>query len=109
MKKQLNYNYAFLFYDVGEKRVQKVFKVCKKYLSHFQYSVFRGEITPSKLILLRNELKKIINIEQDFVCIIKLKSDKYLVRKFWGVLGGIQERICFFDKNLPDIYEYEII
>lgn len=27
MKKQLNYNYAFLFYDVGEKRVQKVFKV----------------------------------------------------------------------------------
>lgn len=24
MKKQLNYNYAFLFYDVGEKRVQKV-------------------------------------------------------------------------------------
>ena len=34
MKKQLNYNYAFLFYDVGEKRVQKVFKICKKYLSH---------------------------------------------------------------------------
>ena len=32
MKKQLNYNYAFLFYDVGEKRVQKVFKICKKYL-----------------------------------------------------------------------------
>ena len=27
MKKQLNYNYAFLFYDVGEKRVQKVFKL----------------------------------------------------------------------------------
>lgn len=25
MKKQLNYNYAFLFYDVGEKRVQKVY------------------------------------------------------------------------------------
>lgn len=29
-KKQLNYNYAFLFYDVGEKRVQKVFKVWGK-------------------------------------------------------------------------------
>ena len=24
-----NYNYAFLFYDVNERRVQKVFKVCK--------------------------------------------------------------------------------
>lgn len=84
MKKQLNYNYAFLFYDVGEQRVQKVFKVCKKYLSHFQYSVFRGEITPSKLILLRNELKKIINIEQDFVCIIKLKSDNVFGEEILG-------------------------
>ena len=49
----MNYNYAFVFYDVGEKRVQKVFKVCKKYLSHFQKSVFRGEMTPSKLITVR--------------------------------------------------------
>lgn len=64
-----------MFYDVGEKRVQKVFKICKKYLSHFQYSVFRGEITPSKLILLRNELKKVIKEEEDFVCIIKLRND----------------------------------
>ena len=24
MKRERNYNYAFLFYDVGEKRVQKV-------------------------------------------------------------------------------------
>ena len=88
MKKQLNYNYTFLFYDVGEKRVQKVFKVCKKYLSHFQYSVFRGEITPSKLILLRNELKKIINIEQDFVCIIKLKSDNVFGEETLGSPRG---------------------
>ncbi|MFR6330931.1 MAG: CRISPR-associated endonuclease Cas2 [Eisenbergiella sp.] len=50
MKKQLTYNYAFVFYDVNEKRVQKVFKNCKKYLSHFQFSVFRGEITPSCLL-----------------------------------------------------------
>ena len=25
MKREKNYNYAFLFYDVGEKRVQKIF------------------------------------------------------------------------------------
>ena len=74
MKDKTNYNYAFLFYDVGEKRVQKVFKVCKKYLSHFQYSVFRGEMTPSKLILLESDLKKIIDDEEDFVCIIKLMN-----------------------------------
>lgn len=30
MGKNLNFNYAFLFYDVDAKRDQKVFKVCKK-------------------------------------------------------------------------------
>ena len=38
MSKNINYNYAFVFYDVNEKRVNKVFKVCKKYLSHYQKS-----------------------------------------------------------------------
>lgn len=74
MKKNYNYNYAFLFYDVNEKRVNKVFKVCKKYLSHYQKSVFRGEITPSNLMLLRKTLNKIINQQEDFICIIKLMN-----------------------------------
>ena len=74
-KKKINYNYAFVFYDVNEKRVQKVFKVCKKYLSHFQFSVFRGDITPSKLIELENALQKVIDTEEDFLCIIKLMND----------------------------------
>lgn len=75
MQKEKNYNYAFLFYDVGEKRVQKVFKICKKYLSHYQKSVFRGDMTPSKFIKLKNELKGIINYEEDFICIIKLMNN----------------------------------
>ena len=70
-----NYNYAFLFYDVNEKRVQKVFKICKKYLVHYQKSVFRGEITPAKMMKLKNELKKLIDEEEDFVCIISTMSD----------------------------------
>lgn len=83
-KKQMNYNYAFVFYDVGEKRVQKVFKVCKKYLSHFQYSVFRGEMTPSKLIQLRKDLKTVLNEEEDFVCIIKLMNDNVFGEEILG-------------------------
>lgn len=74
--KKLNYNYAFVFYDVNEKRVQKVFKVCKKYLSHYQNSVFRGEMSPSKLIKFRADLKKVVNKDEDFICIIKLMNDK---------------------------------
>lgn len=83
-KKNLNYNYAFLFYDVNEKRVYKVFKICKKYLSHFQYSVFRGEMTPSKLIKLKKELRAIIDEKEDFICIIKLMNDNVFGEEILG-------------------------
>ena len=83
-KDKVNYNYAFLFYDVKENRVQKVFKICKKYLSHFQYSVFRGEITPSLLIKLENDLKKVIDKDEDFVCIIKLKNNNVFGEEIIG-------------------------
>ena len=84
MPKKINYNYAFVFYDVGEKRVQKVFKVCKKYLSHFQKSVFRGEMSPSKLIRLKTDLKKVLNEKEDFVCIIKLMNDNVFGEEVLG-------------------------
>ncbi len=85
MSKNINYNYAFVFYDVNEKRVNKVFKVCKKYLSHFQKSVFRGEITPSKLILLKKELNKIIDKEEDFICIVKLLNGNVFGEEILGI------------------------
>lgn len=83
-KKNLNYNYAFVFYDVNEKRVQKVFKVCKKYLSHYQNSVFRGEMSPSKLIQLRKDLRAVIQEDEDFVCIIKLMNDNVFGEEVLG-------------------------
>jgi CRISPR-associated protein Cas2 len=71
MSTKINYNYAFLFYDIGEKRVNKVFKICKKYLKHHQKSVFRGHITPSNLMALKKEIKLVINDNEDYVSIIK--------------------------------------
>jgi len=85
----MNYNYAFVFYDVGEKRVQKVFKVCKKYLSHYQYSVFRGDITPAKLIQLRTELNRVIKKDEDFVCIIKLMNDNVFGEETLGMTSKV--------------------
>lgn len=54
---------------------RKFFTICKKYLSHFQFSVFRGEITPSKLIELKTELNRVIDKNEDFICIIKVMND----------------------------------
>ncbi len=73
--KKINVNYAFVFYDVNVKRVHKVFKVCKKYLTHYQYSVFRGEITPSKLIRMQKEIKSIVENDEDFVTFITMINE----------------------------------
>lgn len=42
--------YVVLVYDVsqqenGAKRWSKIFKICKRYLTHIQNSVFEGEIS----------------------------------------------------------------
>lgn len=83
-KKNINYGYIFLFYDVNEKRVSKVFKICKKYLSHFQNSVFRGEITTSKLIKLKSELSSVIK-ENDSISIIKLFNNDSFEEDIIGI------------------------
>lgn len=87
MNKKINYNYAFVFYDIGETRVNKVFKICKKYLSHYQKSVFRGEITPSKIISLRKDLNGVIDKSEDFICIVKLLNDKVFGEEILGTSG----------------------
>lgn len=94
MKKNINYNYVFLFYDIKEKRVNKVFKKCKKYLNHWQKSVFRGEISPSKIISLENELKRIIDLKEDFISIIKIMNFK--------TIG--ETNIGNIEKNTEDIF-----
>ena len=79
--KNYNYNYAFVFYDIADKeseagknRGTKVFKLCKKYFKHHQKSIFKGNITPSNLIKFREEIKKVIDKDLDFVSILKLQN-----------------------------------
>ncbi|MCT4566551.1 MAG: CRISPR-associated endonuclease Cas2 [Maledivibacter sp.] len=84
MARKYNHNYVFLFYDIEEKRCQKVFKVCKKYLIHYQKSVFKGEITPSKLLSLKTELNRIIDKKKDYVSIIKFINQSYFQEENMG-------------------------
>ncbi len=58
--------YVVLVYDIsknnnGQKRWSHVFKICKKYLSHIQNSVFEGEITKVQLTKLQQELIPSVN------------------------------------------------
>lgn len=95
MGKGYNYNYVFVMYDVDQKRCQKVFKICKKYLTHYQLSVFRGKISPSQIICLKNELKKVIHKDVDHVVIIKLLSNHYFEEESLGKLINFLETDLF--------------
>ena len=107
MSKNYNYNYVIVFYDVGEKRVNKVFKICKKYFKHHQKSVFRGHITPSNLIMFKTEIKNVIDEDYDFITIIQLFSKNYFKEETIGN-GGIDSEdifIWFFQANDYKIYK----
>lgn len=78
-----------LVYDIsqnnnGQKRWSHVFKICKKYLSHIQNSVFEGELTKVQLTKLRQELKPYIDKQEDSVIIFQSRQEKWLNKEFWG-------------------------
>lgn len=80
----IKYNYIYVIYDIKEKRVNKVFKICKKYLTHYQNSVFRGEITPSNTLKLKSELKDIISTTEDNILFIYFISEKSVIKEELG-------------------------
>ena len=78
--------YVVLVYDVsqqenGSKRWLRIFKICKKYLTHIQNSVFEGELSKAQLA---KELKLYIDEELDSVIIFKSRQEKWLDKEFWG-------------------------
>ena len=62
--------YIVLVYDIsktdnGQKRWSRIFKICKKYLTHIQNSVFEGELSKVQLEKLRQELKPLVDSSLD--------------------------------------------
>ncbi|WP_337042607.1 CRISPR-associated endonuclease Cas2 [Emticicia sp. 17c] len=77
--------YVILVYDIGEKRVGKMLKHCRKYLNWIQNSVFEGEITEIKLKELLAGARKIMNEEADSIIIFKSRDQKWLDKEIVGV------------------------
>lgn len=82
--------YIILVYDIAldqnsAKVLRHVFKICKKYLSHVQKSVFEGELTKSQLKKLMIELGKWIRDDKDSVIIFKNRNKKWLDKQFLGM------------------------
>ncbi|MBZ4650960.1 CRISPR-associated endonuclease Cas2 [Thermosipho sp. (in: thermotogales)] len=75
--------FVILYYDVNKKRVSKMLKTCRKYLTWVQNSVFEGEISISNLERLKVELKSIIK-DEDSVVIYTFKQMFYSKRDVLG-------------------------
>jgi len=76
--------YVIMAYDVNEKRVAKILKIGRKYLTWMQNSLLEGEITKSKFERLKDEIKRKINPKEDSVIFYILPTEKYLKKEFIG-------------------------
>jgi len=76
--------YIILVYDVGEKRVGKMLKICRKYLNWIQNSVFEGEITEVKLHELQIKASNIMDMESDSLIVFKSRNEKWLDKEVIG-------------------------
>lgn len=76
--------YIILVYDVGEKRVGKMLKLCRKYVSWIQNSVFEGEITEVKLKELIIRARQIMDVEVDSLIIFSSRDHNWLDKQVVG-------------------------
>ena len=56
----------------GQKRLRKVAKICERYGMRVQNSVFEVLLDAAQLVVLKHELEKIIDTEQDSVRFYRL-------------------------------------
>jgi CRISPR-associated protein Cas2 len=77
--------YVILVYDMNEKRVAKMLKLCRRYLNWIQNSVFEGEITEVKLKELLIKAKELMQLDEDSVIIFKTRQERWLEKEIVGV------------------------
>lgn len=77
--------HVILFYDVNKRRVNKMLKLCRRFLTWIQESAFEGEITEANLKILTEKINKII-VEKDCdsVIVYKLRTLEYTEKIILG-------------------------
>ena len=77
--------YVILVYDFGEKRVNKMLKLCRKYLNWIQNSVFEGEITELQLKQLDASAQDFMNPDEDSIIIFSSRAQMFMDKRIIGV------------------------
>jgi len=80
--------FVIMVYDIGEKRVNKILKIGRKYLTWMQNSLLEGEITEAKFTKLKMEVREKTVKEEDSVIWYVLQSKKHLKKETHGLQKG---------------------
>ena len=83
--------YIILIYDImadeeGARVSRNIFKICKKYLTHIQKSVFEGNLTQLNYLKLKTELNNYIRQDKDSLIVFKSRSERWLEKEFLGIV-----------------------
>lgn len=76
--------YVIIVYDVGEKRVGKMLKLCRQYLCWMQNSVFEGELSEVKLKELKLKMEGLIEQSEDSVILFTNKIGYNMDKQILG-------------------------
>lgn len=76
--------YVILVYDISDKKVAKMLKLCRQYLNWIQNSVFEGEITEVKLKELIFKAEEMMDEEKDSIIVFKSRNERWLEKQIIG-------------------------
>jgi len=77
--------YIILVYDIGQKRVAKMLKLCRRYLNWIQNSVFEGELSEVQLKTLKAEALQVMDKDCDSLIIFTTRQEKWLQKEIVGL------------------------
>ncbi len=79
-------------YDIRDaKRLRQVFKICKGYGEHWQYSIFFCVIKEIDRERMRSELEGVMNHDEDQILILNLGENEATARYRTTILGQGQD------------------
>lgn len=78
--------YYIAVYDIAsETRLPRVLKTFRKYLFWIQNSVFEGELNETQFKSLKEDLKKVINKQEDSILFFNVENKRYLTKGKLGI------------------------
>ena len=77
--------YIIAVYDVNEKRVGKALRLCRRYLTWIQNSVFEGELSGVQLQEFKLEMGQLLVKSEDSLIIFTSRNPKWMDKEIMGV------------------------